>query len=114
GVSQTVARSIASARSRVRLNTRRSWPADTSRRPIGAPIAPAPSRATRMSVAENRADPAERAEIVVVAHLDHLRRLLDRLLDRRLDDVLAALELLAVRPVVAREEHPRAGVAAAG
>src|SRR3712207_9085185 len=59
----------------------------------------------RASVAQHRADPAQRAEIVVEAHLDHLRGLLDRLLDGRLDDVLAALERLAVGSLVAGVEH---------
>src|SRR5215211_2943497 len=62
-----------------------------------------------ISIAQDRADPAEWAEIVVVAHLDDPRRLLDRLLDRRLDDVLEALERLVVRPVVARVEHAGLG-----
>src|SRR4051794_11062526 len=113
GVSHTVAPSIASARSRVRFQARTPWPAATRLRPIGAPISPVPSNATRISVAQDRADPAQRAEIVVVAHLDHLGGLLDRLLDRRLDDVLAALELLVVGPVVAGVEHPGLLVAAA-
>src|SRR5438067_5318231 len=46
-------------------------------------------------VAQNRADRAERLEVWMMVHHDHLGRLFERRLDRRFDHVVALLELLA-------------------
>ena len=66
------------------------------------------------SVAQHRADPAERAEIVVVAHLDHRA-------DCSIAFSIAGSTMFSQRssscpsgPVVARVEHPGLRVAAAG
>jgi hypothetical protein len=67
GAREAPAATRASARSAVRLKTRTSWPASSSRRPIGSPIAPVPRIATR---------------IVMTVIFDHQVRSSPRPLDR--------------------------------
>src|SRR5215210_5891187 len=61
-------------------------------------------------VAQDGPDPAERAEVVVVADGDHVGGLLDRLLDRPLDDVVATLQGALRRRLLLRVEHAAVAV----